>query len=62
MNLEVQWQNIKKYVLDTMRYLAGEVERRESRPWITQDVISKLDERMKWKNVRKKKERTTTEN
>jgi hypothetical protein len=62
MNLEVQWQNIKKCVLDNMRLLVRKVERRASSSWISQDMISKLDERMKWKNVRKKKEGTATEN
>jgi len=33
-----------------------------SRSWITQEVIRKIDERRKWKNVRKKIEGTTTEN
>jgi hypothetical protein len=31
--------------------LVGNVERRTRKPWITQEMISKMDERMKWKNV-----------
>jgi type I site-specific restriction endonuclease len=50
-NVEVQWNNIKKRVLDTMSDLVGKVERRARKPWITQEMISKMDERRKWKNV-----------
>jgi hypothetical protein len=39
------------YNLDTMRGLVGKVERRARKPWITQEMISKMDERRKWKNV-----------
>jgi hypothetical protein len=31
-NVEVQWNNIKKYVLDTMSDLVGKVERRARKP------------------------------
>jgi hypothetical protein len=50
-NVEVQWNNIKKCVLDTKSDLVGKVERRARKPWITQKMISKMDERRKWKNV-----------
>jgi hypothetical protein len=43
-NVEVQWNNIKKCVLDTMSDLAGKVERRASKPCITQEMVSKMDE------------------
>jgi hypothetical protein len=46
-NAEVQWKNLKECVLD----LFGKVEKRARRPWITQGIISKMDERRKWKNV-----------
>jgi hypothetical protein len=42
--VEVQWNNIKKCVLDTMNDLVGKVERRARKPWITQEMISKMDE------------------
>jgi hypothetical protein len=42
--VEVQWNNIKKCVLDTMNDLVGEVERRARKPWIPQEMISKMDE------------------
>jgi hypothetical protein len=34
-----------------MSDLVGKVERRARKPWITQEMISKMDERRKWKNV-----------
>jgi hypothetical protein len=38
-------------MLDTMSDLVEKVERRARKPWITQKMISKTDERRKWKNV-----------
>ena len=49
-NAEVQWKNIEEYVLDTIGDLV-KVEKRARKPWITQEMISKMDERRKWKNV-----------
>jgi hypothetical protein len=48
---EVQWKNIKECVLNTMSDLVGKVEKRARKPWITQEMISKMEERRKWKNV-----------
>jgi hypothetical protein len=48
---EVQWNNIKECMLDTINDLVGKVKKRIRKPWITQEVISKTDERRKWKNV-----------
>jgi hypothetical protein len=52
-NVEVQWNNIKECVLDTRTIsdLVGKVEKRSRKPWITQETISKMDERRNWKNV-----------
>jgi len=50
-NVEVQWNNIKVCVLDSISDLVGIVERRARKPWIIQEMISKMDERKKWKNV-----------
>jgi hypothetical protein len=50
-NVEGQWNNIKKYLLDTMSDCMGKVEKRARKPWITQEIISKVDERRKWKSV-----------
>jgi hypothetical protein len=50
-NVEVQWNNIKKCVLDTMSDVVGKVDRRARKPWITQGMIGKMDERRRWQNV-----------
>ena len=50
-NAEVQWKNIKECVLDTVSALGGKVEKRARKPWITQEMSSKMDERRKWKNI-----------
>ena len=50
-NAEVQWKNIEERVLDTISDLVGKVEKRARKQWITQEMISKMDERRKWKNV-----------
>ena len=44
-NVEVQWKNIKECVLDTTGDLVGEVGKRAGKQWITQEMISKMDER-----------------
>jgi hypothetical protein len=49
--VEVQWNNIKESVLDTLSALVGKVEKRARKPWITQEMISKMVERRKRKNV-----------
>jgi len=36
---------------DTISDLVGKVEKRTRKPWITQEMFSKTDERRKWKNV-----------
>jgi hypothetical protein len=38
-------------VLDTVSDLVGKVERRARKPWMTQEVISKMDEQTKWSDV-----------
>jgi hypothetical protein len=50
-NMEVQCNNIKECALDTISDLVGKVEKRARKPWITQEMMSKMDERRKWKNV-----------
>jgi len=56
-NVEVQWNNIKECVLDTLSDLGGEVEKRARKPWITQEMISKMDERRRWKNASTEEDR-----
>jgi hypothetical protein len=41
----------KEYVLDTFSDLVGKVEKRARKPWVTQEMITQMDERRKWKNV-----------
>ena len=43
-NAEVQWKNIKESVLDTISVLVSKVEKKARKPWITQEMISKMDE------------------
>ena len=50
-NAEVQWNNIKECIIDTISDLVGKVEKRARKPYITQEMISKMGERRKWKNV-----------
>ena len=50
-NVEMQWKNVKECVLDTIIDLVGKVEKKARKPWITQETISKTNERRKWKNV-----------
>jgi hypothetical protein len=38
-------------VLDTISDLVGKIEKRARKPRITREMIIKLDERKKWKNV-----------
>jgi hypothetical protein len=45
-NAEVQWKNIKEWVLDTISDLVGKVVKRARKPWITQEMISKMDDRI----------------
>ena len=42
-NAEVQWNNTMECVLDTISDLVGKVEKRARKPWITQEMISKMD-------------------
>ena len=38
-------------MLDTISDLVGKVEKRARKSWITQEMISTVDERRKWKDV-----------
>jgi hypothetical protein len=50
-NIEGQWNNIKKCLLDTMSDCVGKFEKRARNPLITQEMISKMDERREWNSV-----------
>jgi len=43
--------------VDTISDLVGRVEKRARKPWVTQEMISKMDERRKWKNVKTEEDR-----
>jgi len=47
----VQRKNIKECVVYTLSDLVGKVKKRARKPWITEEMISTMDERRKWKNV-----------
>jgi len=49
-NAEVQGKNIKECVLDTISVFVGKLEERTRKPWIKQEMISKIDKQRKWKN------------
>jgi len=49
--MEVQWNNIKKCIVDTMSDLIGKVEKRVRKPWIKGEMMGKMDKRGNWKNV-----------
>jgi hypothetical protein len=42
---------MKEWVLGTISDLVGKVDKGAKKKWITQEMISKMDERRKWKNV-----------
>jgi hypothetical protein len=58
-NVEVQWNNIKECVLDTIIHLAGKDEKRARKLWISQEMIIKMDCGSKWKNVNTEEGRKT---
>jgi hypothetical protein len=57
-NVEGQWSNIKKCLLDTMSHCVGKVEKRARKPWITQETISKMEGNGRV-SILKKEEKTT---
>jgi hypothetical protein len=44
-------EQYKECTLDTLSDLVGKVEKRARKPWFTQEMISKMDGRRKWKNA-----------
>jgi hypothetical protein len=50
-------EKYKECVLDTISDLVGIVEKRARKLWITQEMISKIDERRKRKHVNTKEGR-----
>ena len=56
-NVETQWDNIKKCMLDTMSDLVGRVYRKVRKPWIIQEMMNHMDEQRQWKNVNNEERR-----
>lgn len=50
--MKVQRNSVKKCVLDrpAVSDLVGKVDSKARKPWIKHEVISKMDEQIKWKN------------
>jgi hypothetical protein len=38
-------------MLDTLSDVVGKVDRKARKPWITLEMINKMDERRKWRKV-----------
>ena len=49
----MQYKNINRCLLDIMNDLAGKVDRKARKQWITQKVMDKMEEGRKWKNFHK---------
>jgi hypothetical protein len=43
-NVEVQWKNIKKCVLNIVSGMICKVDRKARKPWITTEMTNKMDE------------------
>ena len=56
-DVEMQWNNIKKGSVNTTSDLLVKVDWGARKPWITQEVISKMDEERKWMSTTKKKKK-----
>ena len=47
-----RWMNIRKHIVDAAKESIGyKKEKRAKKPWITDEMIKKMDERRKWKSV-----------
>lgn len=49
--MEEQCNSTKKFVLDNISDLVGKIDRKARKPWITEEMITKMDELRKWKSV-----------
>ena len=50
-SIEEEWIKMKDSVTDTLENLVGKKRKQNKMPWITQEMIDKMAERRKWKNV-----------
>ena len=52
MNISVRWTRLKEIVTRTARETLGNVKRKDNKkPWITAEMIDKMEERRTWKSV-----------
>jgi len=51
-DIETRWQKLKESILHGAKKVIGvKGKKREKKPWITEQLIDKMEERRKWKNV-----------
>ena len=49
-NLKEAWNEVKKVLINTLENKVGRMERPIKKPWITNAMVQKMEERRKWKN------------
>ena len=47
--MEHEWKNLQKALVETTENVLPEKARTTRQPWMTQDILSLVDERRKWK-------------
>ncbi|XP_023224327.1 craniofacial development protein 2-like [Centruroides sculpturatus] len=50
-NVEELWENMKGEIKESAYQVLGEERRKARRPWITKEVLEKMDERRRWKSA-----------
>ncbi|XP_023220864.1 uncharacterized protein LOC111622675 [Centruroides sculpturatus] len=50
-NVEELWENMKGEIKESAYQVLGEERRKARRPWITEEVLEKMDERKRWKSA-----------
>jgi len=49
---ETRWQKLNERTLHAVKKVDGVKEKKyETKPWITKQLVDKMEERRKWKNV-----------
>jgi hypothetical protein len=56
-NVEVLKKHTKKFVFEIMNAMFGKVNRKARKPWITEEMINRMAEQRKWKNISNEKGR-----
>ena len=49
-NLKEAWNEVKKVLINTLENKVGRMERPIKKPWITNEMVRKMEERRTWKN------------